>query len=66
MEESVINNPVNEGELKLKLRVQEVEAQILELKIKNDELLRDNTQLKRENAQLEADAALYRGGHRCS
>ncbi|HVP94044.1 MAG TPA: proteasome-activating nucleotidase [Methanoregulaceae archaeon] len=52
MEESVINNPVNEGELKLKLRVQEVEAQILELKIKNDELLRDNTQLKRENAQL--------------
>jgi proteasome regulatory subunit len=52
MEESVINNPVNEGELKLKLRVQEVEAQLLELKIKNDELLRDNTQLKRENAQL--------------
>jgi len=52
MEESVINNAVNEGELKLKLRVQEVEAQVLELKIKNDELLRDNTQLKRENAQL--------------
>jgi proteasome regulatory subunit len=52
MEESVINNPANEGELKLKLRVQEVEAQLLELKIKNDELLRDNTQLKRENAQL--------------
>jgi proteasome regulatory subunit len=52
MEESVINNPTNEGELKLKLRVQEVEAQLLELKIKNDELLRDNTQLKRENAQL--------------
>ncbi|HTY15824.1 MAG TPA: proteasome-activating nucleotidase [Methanoregulaceae archaeon] len=52
MEESVINNPANEGELKLKLRVQEVEAQLLELKIKNDELLRDNTQIKRENAQL--------------
>jgi proteasome regulatory subunit len=52
MEESVINNPANEGELKLKLRVQEVEAQLLELKIKNDELLRDTTQLKRENAQL--------------
>jgi proteasome regulatory subunit len=52
MEESVINNPVDEGELKLKLRLQEIEAQLLEVKIKNDELLRDNTQLKRENAQL--------------
>jgi proteasome regulatory subunit len=52
MEETVINNPVNEGELKLKLRLQDIEAQLLEVKIKNDELLRDNTQLKRENAQL--------------
>jgi proteasome regulatory subunit len=52
MDETVVNNPVNEGELKLKLRLQEIEAQVLELKIKNDELLRDNTQLKRENAQL--------------
>ncbi len=52
MEETVINNPLNEGELKLKLRLQDIEAQLLEVKIKNDELLRDNTQLKRENAQL--------------
>ena len=52
MEETVVNTPVDEGELKLKLRVQEIEAQLLEVKIKYDELLRDNTQLKRENAQL--------------
>ncbi len=52
MEETVITNPLQEGELKLKLRLREVEAQVLEVKIKNDELLRDNTQLKRENAQL--------------
>ncbi len=52
MEETVITNPLQEGELKLKLRLREIEAQVLEVKIKNDELLRDNTQLKRENAQL--------------
>ncbi len=52
MEETVMTNPLQEGELKLKLRLREVEAQVLEVKIKNDELLRDNTQLKRENAQL--------------
>ncbi len=44
MEETVINNPLNEGESKLKLRLQDIEAQLLEVKIKNDELLRDNTQ----------------------
>ena len=27
MEETVINNPLNEGELKLKLRLQDIEAQ---------------------------------------
>ncbi|MCX6698834.1 MAG: proteasome-activating nucleotidase [Methanomicrobiales archaeon] len=52
MEEIVIANPLQEGELKLKLRLRDIEAQVLEVKIKNDELLRDNTQLKRENAQL--------------
>ena len=60
MEETVINNPLKEGELKLKLRLQDAEAQLLEVKIKNDELLRDNTQLKRENAQLKRMPLVYR------
>lgn len=42
----------SDGEIGPAIRIQELEAQLLEIKLRNDELLRDNTQLKRENSQL--------------
>lgn len=52
MEDSVIQNAGNDGELKHQLKVQDLESQVLDLKVKNDEILRENAQLKRENNQL--------------
>lgn len=52
MEDSVIQNAGTDGELKHQLKVQDLESQILDLKVKNDEILRENAQLKRENNQL--------------
>lgn len=52
MEESVINTIGSDAELKHQLRLQELESQLLDLKVKNDELLRENAQIKRENNQL--------------
>ncbi|MDD1720283.1 MAG: proteasome-activating nucleotidase [Methanoregulaceae archaeon] len=50
MEDTVIAS--GDGELGLKMKIQELEAHLLEIKLKNDELSRDNAQLKRENNQL--------------
>jgi proteasome regulatory subunit len=52
MEETVIGPMPDEGDMPLSIRLQELEAQLLEQKLKNDELARDNAQLKRENGQL--------------
>jgi proteasome regulatory subunit len=52
MEETAIRNVSAEGELTWKIRVNELEAQILDLRVKNDELQKENFQLKRENNQL--------------
>ncbi|MCU0633007.1 MAG: proteasome-activating nucleotidase [Methanolinea sp.] len=52
MEESVIRNAGSDTELKYQLKVQDLESQVLDLKVKNDEILRENAQLKRENNQL--------------
>lgn len=52
MEESVIQNAGTDAELKHQLKVQDLESQLLDLKVKNDEILRENAQLKRENNQL--------------
>jgi proteasome regulatory subunit len=52
MEETVANNPGSDTELKYQLRIQDQESQLLDLKVKNEELLRENAQLKRENNQL--------------
>jgi len=52
MEESVIRNAGSDTELKYQLKLQDLESQVLDLKVKNDEILRENAQLKRENNQL--------------
>ncbi len=52
MEETIVNNIGNEGELKLKLKLQELESQLLDLRVKSDELLKENASLRRENNQL--------------
>ncbi len=52
MEESVIKNAGADTEIKVHLKIQDLESQILDLKVRNDELLRENAQLKRENNQL--------------
>jgi proteasome regulatory subunit len=52
MEETIVNNIGNEGELKLKLKLQELESQLLDIRVKSDELLKENASLRRENNQL--------------
>lgn len=51
MEETILTPP-GEPELSWQLKAQDLESQLLELKVRNDELARDNAQLKRENNQL--------------
>jgi proteasome regulatory subunit len=52
MEYTAVGNVGAEGELKWQIRVNELEAQLLDLRVKNDELQKENFQLKRENSQL--------------
>jgi proteasome regulatory subunit len=51
MEETVLSQG-GDSELPLKLKVQDLESQVLDLKVKNEELGRENAQLRRENNQL--------------
>jgi proteasome regulatory subunit len=52
MEETIIKNLGNDNELKLNLKIQELEAQMIESRTKTEELIRENAALKRENGQL--------------
>jgi proteasome regulatory subunit len=52
MEETIINNVGSDAELKIQLKIQDLESQLLDMKVKNDELIKENAQLKRENNQL--------------
>jgi proteasome regulatory subunit len=52
MEETAINSSAPQNELKYQIQLNELEATLLELKVKSDELLKENGQLKRENNQL--------------
>jgi len=52
MEESAVDNSAAPSELKHQLQVRELEASLLDLKVKVDELTRENGQLRRENNQL--------------
>src|SRR5512139_1089389 len=51
MEETILT-PSGESELSWQLKAQDLESQLLDLKVRYDELARDNAQLKRENNQL--------------
>lgn len=51
MEETVLTQG-GDVELTLKLKMQDLESQLLDLKVKNEELGRENAQLRRENNQL--------------
>jgi proteasome regulatory subunit len=52
MEETAVNNSASSGELKYQIQLNELEAALLDLKVKADELQKENGQLKRENNQL--------------
>jgi proteasome regulatory subunit len=52
MEETAVNTPAPQHELKYQIQLNELEATLLDLKVKADELLKENGQLKRENNQL--------------
>jgi len=52
MEETAVNNTAPSSELKYQIQVNELEAALLEMKVKVDDLTKENGQLKRENNQL--------------
>jgi proteasome regulatory subunit len=52
MEETAINTSSPQNELKYQIQLNELEASLLDLRMKADELLKENGQLKRENNQL--------------
>ncbi len=52
MEETTVNNAPPSSELKYQIQLNELEATMLDMKVKVDELTRENGQLKRENSQL--------------
>jgi proteasome regulatory subunit len=51
MEETVLNAG-GDSEITVKLKLQDLETQLLDFKVKNEELTRENAQLRRENNQL--------------
>ena len=52
MEETAVNHSASSGELKYQIQLNELEAALLDIKVKTDELQKENGQLKRENNQL--------------
>jgi len=52
MEETAVNNTASSSELKYQIQINELEAAMLDLKVKVDDLTKENSQLKRENNQL--------------
>ncbi|MGB7787138.1 proteasome-activating nucleotidase [Methanoregula sp.] len=52
MEDTAVNTATPQGELKYQIQLNELEAALLDQKVKVDELQKENGQLKRENNQL--------------
>ena len=52
MEETAIKNASPSNELKYQIQLNELEASLLDLKVRVEELQKENSQLKRENNQL--------------
>lgn len=52
MEETAVNNSAPSSELKYQIQLNELEAALLDLKVKIEDLQKENGQLRRENNQL--------------
>ncbi|WAC04133.1 MAG: proteasome-activating nucleotidase [Methanoregula sp.] len=52
MEESAASNAASPEDLKIRIQLNELEATVLEQKLRVDELAKENAQLRRENSQL--------------
>ena len=52
MEESAASNAASPEDLKVRIQLNELEATLLEQKLRVDELAKENAQLRRENNQL--------------
>jgi proteasome regulatory subunit len=52
MEESAASTAITPEDLKVRIQLNELEAAVLELKLRVDELTKENNQLRRENNQL--------------
>ena len=52
MEETSVDNPPAQNELKYQIQINELEAALLEQKVRAEDLQKENAQLKRENNQL--------------
>ncbi len=52
MEETSVDNVSPQNELKYQIQVNELEAALLEQKVRAEDLQKENAQLKRENNQL--------------
>ena len=52
MEETSVNNATPQNELKYQIQLNELEAALLEQKVRAEDLQKENAQLKRENNQL--------------
>lgn len=52
MEETAVKNTAPSSEINYQIQINELEASLLEMKVKADELVKENGQLKRENNQL--------------
>jgi len=52
MEETSVDNAVSSSELKYQIQLNELEAALLEQKVRAEDLQKENAQLKRENNQL--------------
>jgi len=64
MEETSVDNAAPSNELKYQIQLNELEAALLEQKVRAEDLQKENAQLKRENNQLKRYAALCCGRHR--
>ncbi len=66
MEETSVNNTAPSSELKYQIQLNELEASLLDMKVKVDELVKDNAQAQAGKQPAEAHAPFCCGCHRYS
>ncbi len=60
MEETSVNNTAPSSELKYQIQLNELEASMLEMRVKVDELIKENSQLEAGEQPAQAHAAVCR------